>query len=186
MHAIRFSLFSRLMWVLGVYSEGAELLLRAFANLLAQIAENKLVKFQTLKTSEHCWKHVLYQIPLHVVELCDSSQSLSHFYIVFILSLKNSMNSSLFVFSFIYIILPSLAVLNGLDFGPLLKSLLDIEFCIHVGWMLTLTEILFSSIFLCGSLHWHINFIIYVSQGGWSFILGIVIFPNWIPLEGVL
>lgn len=64
MHAIRFSLFSRLMWVLGVYSEGAELLLRAFANLLAQIAENKLVKFQTLKTSEHSWKHVLYQIPL--------------------------------------------------------------------------------------------------------------------------
>lgn len=133
----------------------------------AQIPESELVNFQW-------WKHVLYQILLHVIELCNSSHSLSHFYIVFILSLKNSMNSSLVLFPFTYIILPSLAMFNGLGFVPLLKSLLHFKFFIHVGWMLALGEILFSSIFLCGSLPWHINLIICASQEGWSFILGTV------------
>lgn len=125
------------------------------------------------ESSEHYCKHVLYQIVLLVIELNASSCSLSYFYIVFIQSLKNSINSILFVFPFTDIFL-SLAVFNGLGFAPLLKSVLHFKFYIHVGWMLTLIEILFLSIFLCGSLHWHINLIICESQEGWLFILGTV------------
>lgn len=96
----------------------------------ARIPESQLVNFQY---SEHYCKHILYQILLLVIELRDSSCSLSYFYIIFIQSLKNSINSIWFVFPFTDIILPSLAVFNGLGFAPLLKSVLHFKFCICVG-----------------------------------------------------
>lgn len=175
MLASRASVFSRVMRVWGFYSERAELLLRAFANLV-QLKSQKISLWSfNLKNCCKC--------PVPNPTPCDWTMWLflffvPFFYIVFILSLKNSMNFILFVFPFIYIILPSLAVFNGLGFAPLLKSLLHFKFCIHVGWMLTLIEILFSSVFLCGSLYWYIHLIICASQEGWSFILGAVFFQT--------
>lgn len=176
MLASRARVFSRVMWVWGFYSERAELLLRAFANLV-QLKSQKvsLWSFNLKDTVASMSSTKSYSMWLNYVTLLVLCPI---FYVVFVLSLKNSMNFILFVFPFIYIILPSLAVFNGLGFAPLLKSLLHFKFCIHVGWMLTLVEILFSSIFLCGSLYWYIHLIICASQEGWSFILDTVFFQT--------
>lgn len=80
MLASRASVFSRVMRVWGFYSERAELLLRAFANLVQLKSQKVSLWSFNLKNTV---ASVLYQILLHVIELCDSSCSLSHFFTLF-------------------------------------------------------------------------------------------------------